>query len=135
MTRYLSLREILTLHERIAAGSGGAVGVRDLGLLESAIAQPRQSFDGADLHPSILDKAAALGFSLIANHPFVDGNKRVGHAAMEVFLMLNGYEVDASVDEQERVILAVASGRSTREEFTRWVAEHSIDVSGQSPES
>ena len=74
MTRYLSLREILTLHERIAAGSGGGVGVRDLGLLESAIAQPRQSFGGADLHPSIIDKAAALGFSLISNHPFVDGN-------------------------------------------------------------
>ncbi len=128
MTRYLSLREILTLHERIAAGSGGGVGVRDLGLLESAIAQPRQSFDGADLHPSIIDKAAALGFSLISNHPFVDGNKRVGHAALEVFLMLNGYELNASVDEQERVILAVAAGRLTREEFARWVADHVIEA-------
>ncbi|MBY0401376.1 type II toxin-antitoxin system death-on-curing family toxin [Myxococcota bacterium] len=134
MTRYLSLREILTLHERIAAGSGGGVGVRDLGLLESAIAQPRQSFDGADLHPSIIDKAAALGFSLISNHPFVDGNKRVGHAALEVFLMLNGYELNASVDKQERVILAVAAGRSTREEFRRWVADHVIEASGEALE-
>lgn len=72
MTRYLSLREILTLHERIAASSGGGIGVRDLGLLESAIAQPRQSFDGSDLYPSILDKAVALGFSLISNHPFIE---------------------------------------------------------------
>jgi death-on-curing protein len=131
VTRYLSLREILTLHERIAAGSGGGVGVRDLGLLESAIAQPRQSFDGADLHPSTIDKAAALGFSLISNHPFVDGNKRVGHAALEVFLILNGYELNASIDEQERVILAVAAGRLTREEFGRWVADHVIEAASE----
>lgn len=131
MTRYLSLREILTLHERIAAGSGGGVGVRDLGLLESAIAQPRQSFDGADLHPSIIAKAAALGFSLISNHPFVDGNKRVGHAALEVFLMLNGYELNVSLDSQERVILAVATGRLTREEFARWVADHVIEATSE----
>ncbi len=128
MTRYLSLREILTLHERIAASSGGGIGVRDLGLLESAIAQPRQSFDGADLYPSILDKAAALGFSLVSNHPFVDGNKRVGHAALEVFLMLNGYELEASVDEQERIILAVAAGDMSREEFSAWVNRHAVEM-------
>ena len=127
MTRYLSLREILTLHERIAASSGGGIGVRDLGLLESAIAQPRQSFDGADLYPSILDKASALGFSLVSNHPFVDGNKRVGHAALEVFLMLNGYELEASVDEQERIILAVAAGDMSREEFSAWVNRHAVE--------
>ena len=128
MTRTLSLREILTLHERIAASSGGGIGVRDLGLLESAIAQPRQSFDGADLYPSILDKAAALGFSLVSNHPFVDGNKRVGHAALEVFLMLNGYELEASVDEQERIILAVAAGDMSREEFSVWVERHAVEI-------
>lgn len=128
MTRTLSLREILILHERIASESGGGVGVRDLGLLESAVAQPRQSFDGADLYPSIVDKAAALGFSLIANHPFVDGNKRIGHAALEVFLMLNGYELDASVEEGERVILAVAAGDLTREEFTSWVCAHIVET-------
>lgn len=128
MTRYLSLREILTLHERIAASSRGGIGVRDLGLLESAIAQPRQSFDGSDLYPSILDKAVALGFSLISNHPFVDGNKRVGHAALEVFLMLNGYELEASVDEQERIILAVAAGDMSREEFSAWVNRHAVEM-------
>jgi len=128
VTRTLSLREILILHERIASESGGGVGVRDLGLLESAVAQPRQSFDGADLYPSIVDKAAALGFSLIANHPFVDGNKRIGHAALEVFLTLNGYELDASVEEGERVILAVAAGDLTREEFTSWVGAHIVET-------
>ncbi|MCR9095718.1 MAG: type II toxin-antitoxin system death-on-curing family toxin [bacterium] len=128
MTRYLSLREILTLHERIAAGSGGGIGVRDLGLLESAIAQPRQSFDGQDLYPSILDKAVALGFSLVSNHPFVDGNKRVGHAALEVFLVLNGHELEASVDEQERIILAVAAGEMSRDDFSAWAERHVVEM-------
>ena len=102
MTQYLSLHKLLALHERIAEQSGGGIGVRDLGLLESALAQPRQSFGGTDLYPSLIEKAAALGLSMIANHPFVDGNKRVGHAAMEVFLVLNGNEIDADVGEQER---------------------------------
>ena len=124
MTRYLSIHEVLALHERIAAQSGGGIGLRDLGLLESALAQPRQSFGGADLYPSLIEKAVALGFSLIANHPFVDGNKRVGHAAMEIFLVLNGQEIDANVDEQERVVLAVAAGEMTREQLTDWLREH-----------
>ena len=128
MIRYLSLREVLVLHERVAAVSGGGVGVRDLGLLESAVAQPRQTFGGADLYPSIVEKAVALGFSLISNHPFVDGHKRVGHAALEVFLLLNGFELDAPVDDQERIVLGVASGEMTREEFARWVDAHACDA-------
>lgn len=104
---YLTLGEVVALHQRLIESTGGATGVRDLGLLESALAQPRASFSGVDRHPTPADKAAALGFSLVANHPFVDGNKRVGHAAMEVFLVLNGYEIDASVDEQERLMLDV----------------------------
>ncbi|MEO7274425.1 MAG: type II toxin-antitoxin system death-on-curing family toxin [Vicinamibacterales bacterium] len=110
MMRFLTLGEVVELHQRLLAQSGGGSGLRDLGLLESALAQPRASFDGADLHPTVVDKAAALGFALIANHPFIDGNKRIGHAAMEVFLVLNGLEIEASVDDQERVILAAASG-------------------------
>ena len=124
MTRYLSLREILILHERIAAASGGGVGVRDLGLLESAVAQPRLNFDDVDLYPSIAEKAAALGFSLISNHPFIDGNKRVGHAAIEIFLILNGHELHANVDEQERLVLGVAAGEIGRERLTEWIKDH-----------
>ena len=124
MTRYLSIHELLVLHERIAEQSGGGIGVSDLGLLESALAQPRQSFGGTDLYPSLVEKAAALGFSLIANHPFVDGNKRIGHAAMEIFLVLNGYEIEADVDEQERIVLAVAAGEMTRAQLTHWLREH-----------
>ena len=124
MTRYLSLHELLTLHERIAEQSGGGIGVRDIGLLESALAQPRQTFGRTDLYPSLVENAAALGFSLIASHPFVDGNKRIGHAAMEVFLVLNGYEIDADIDEQERVVLTVAAGEMTRAQLTDWLRDH-----------
>nr|WP_230843851.1 type II toxin-antitoxin system death-on-curing family toxin [Gloeobacter morelensis] len=79
------------------------------------------TFAGQDLYPTMADKAA-LGFSLIQNHPFIDGNKRTGHAAMEVFLVLNGYEADATVDEQERIILQVASEQMSREQFSNWIA-------------
>ena len=97
------------------------MGIRDLGALESAIAQPRMTFAGEDLYPTIVDKASVLGFSIVMNHPFVDGNKRTGHAAMETFLILNGLEINADVDEQERVILSLASGELKREMFTNWL--------------
>ena len=79
------------------------------------------SFGGRDLYSGIVEKAAAMGFSLIANHPFVDGNKRIGHAATEIFLVLNRSEVTATVDEQEAVILSVAAGKMDREAFARWL--------------
>jgi death-on-curing protein len=104
--------------------SGGLVGIRDLGALESAIAQPYMTFDGIELYPSLIEKAAALGFSLIQNHPFTDGNKRTGHAALESFLTLNGYEINANVDEQVEVILSVASGKLSRQEFTVWLEKN-----------
>src|SRR5712691_11611952 len=115
--RYLTLGEVVTLHRAILEGSGGASGIRDLGALESALAQPRATFGGTDLHPLLHAKAAALGFSLTLNHPFVDGNKRVAHAAMEVFLTMNGYEIVASVDEQERLMLDLAAGHVGREQL------------------
>jgi death-on-curing protein len=119
--RFLTLIEVLELHRRIIEKSDGASGIRDVGLLESAIAQPRMTFGGEDLYPSLLEKAAALGFSIIMNHPFVDGNKRTGHAAVETFLVLNGMEINASVDEQERVVLAIASGELERKAFVEWL--------------
>jgi death-on-curing protein len=91
--RYLSIDEVFSLHSLLIAHSGGTSGLRDRGALESAVAQPEASFGGEELYPSLSEKAAALGHSLIQNHPFVDGNKRIGHGAMEVFLLLNGYEI------------------------------------------
>jgi len=127
--RHLTLGEVVELHGRLIITAGGAPGIRDLGLLESALAQSTATFAGADLHPTLVDKAAALAFSLVANHPFVDGNKRIGHAAMEVFLVLNGYEIEASVDEQERLMLDVASGSITREHLADWLRQHVVKTS------
>lgn len=124
--RYLTLSEALELHGQIISQSGGTTGILNLSGLESALAQPRMTFGGADIYPTIADKAAALGFSLVNNDPFVDGNKRIGHAAMEVFLVLNGFEIRAPVDEQEQVVLQVASGALERDRFTAWLKTHII---------
>ena len=89
--RYLTLAEVLDLHHRVIEMSGGGDGVRDLAGVESAVAQPQMTFAGDELYPTIESKATALCFSLVMNHPFVDGNKRIGHAAMETFLVMNGH--------------------------------------------
>jgi len=124
--RYLSLQEVISLHSLLIAQSGGSSGLRDHGALESAVAQPEASFGGQDLYPDLASKASALGHSLIQNHAFVDGNKRIGHAAMEVFLLLNGHEIDASVDEQEKVIIDIASGKVSRIELSEWISTHIV---------
>ena len=122
--RYLTLAEVVYLHEAIIDATGGARGLRDPGALASSLAQPRATFGGADLHASLIDKAAALGFSLVRAHAFVDGNKRVAHATMETFLLLNGVEIAAPIDEQERIMLALAAGTCSRDELLRWLQEH-----------
>jgi death-on-curing protein len=125
--RYLTLNEVLRLYQDIIQQSGGTPGIRDLDALESALAQPRQTFAGDDLYPSLVEKAATLGYLLIQNHPFVDGNKRLGHAAMEVFLILNGYEINAPVNEQENITLRVAAGKLSREAFAQWLQSHIVE--------
>jgi death-on-curing protein len=130
--RYLTLDEVLELHRLALEQTGGMPGLRDLGMLESAVAQPYMAYGGEELYPTLFDKASALGYSLIKNHPFVDGNKRVGHAAMETFLVLNGHEIRAGVEEQERVILGVAAGAVGREEFTGWIRDHLVERSERS---
>lgn len=122
--RYLRLHEVLELYRRIIEQSGGSIGIQNLNALESALAQPRMTFGGKDLYPSVVEKAAVLAFSLLQNHPFLDGNKRVGHAAMETFLLLNHFEIAAPPDEQEKVILQVAAGELGRVGFTAWLGSH-----------
>jgi death-on-curing protein len=82
------------------------------------------TFDGRELYPTLIEQAAAIGFSLVRNHAFVDGNKRIGHAAIETFLLLNGLELVATVDEQEKVVLGLAEGRLKRDAFTEWLRSH-----------
>lgn len=122
----LTLEQVLELHQRIIEQSGGGIGIRDKGILESALAQPEMSYGGQDLYPSLIEKISALGFSLINNHPFVDGNKRIGHAAVEVTLLMNGYEIQADVDTQEAVILAVAASEMNRKSFLEWLLKHVV---------
>ena len=124
--RYLTLFEVILLHQQIIDASGGAHGIHDLNGLDSAVAQPQMTFGGADLYPTIGEKAAALGFSLVMNHAFNDGNKRIGQAAMELFLFLNGFEINAPVDEQERVVMNVAASQTSKSEFTDWVVHHLV---------
>lgn len=120
--RYLTLSEVLELHRRVIEQSGGADGVRDLPGVESAVVQPQMTFGSNELYPTLTDKAAALCFSLVMNHPFVDGNKRIGHAAMETFLILNGNKLVADVDDAESLFLKLAAGDVEREELVAWIA-------------
>lgn len=122
--RYVTLAEVVELHRRLLQATGGAAGIRDLGALEAAVAQPKATFDGIDSYPTVIEKAAVLCFSLVQGHPFVDGNKRVGHAAMETFLVLNGTEIDAPLDDQERLMLDLAAGRVERNQLIDWLRQH-----------
>ena len=121
---YLTTDEVIRLQDMVIQQSGGMLGILDHGKIDSAVAQPQATFGGQDLYPTLADKAAALGFSLACNHGFVDGNKRIGHAAMETFLVLNGHQLNVGVDEQEDVFLRLAAGALSRDNFTEWVRQH-----------
>jgi death-on-curing protein len=121
---YPDVEEVVRLHEMVIAQSGGLPGIKNRGLTESAVAQPRMTFGSEELYPTVIEKAAALGFSPACNHGFEDGNKRIGHAAMETFLVLNGFEITATVDEQEATFLRLAAGQMPRDDFTEWVRRH-----------
>ena len=121
MTELPELEDVFRLHAGLIARSGGSTGLRDRSTVESALAQPDMAFGGRELYPSLAEKASALCFSLVRNHPFVDGNKRIGHAAMILLLKLNGHNLSATADEGEAKMLALASGSLTRDELTAWV--------------
>jgi death-on-curing protein len=125
---YLTTAEIVQLHDWVIQQSGGSPGVRDINLIDSAVYQPQATFAGQELHATLADKAAALGFSLAKNHGFIDGNKRIAHAAMETFLVRNGFEIHASVDEQEAVFVQVAAGNLSHADFTNWLSAHVAPV-------
>jgi death-on-curing protein len=130
--RLLSLGEVIALHRRILDESGGKPGVRDLGAIASAVAQPRVSVGGQDAYPTLTEKAAALGYSLVRSHGFVDGNKRIAHAAMEVFLVLNGVEITAAIDDQEKFMLSLAAGEVLREDLSLWLETNTASVGRES---
>ncbi len=126
--RYLELDELLHLHAKLIAQSGGASGVLDLGKIESCIAQPKQGFGGRELYPSLFEKAAALGYSLACNHGFRDGNKRIAQAALELVLLYNGFELEVGIDEQEQIFLELAAGKLSRQQLTDWVRVRAVSL-------
>jgi death-on-curing protein len=124
---FLSVDVILKIHRRVIEEFGGDPGLRDRGLLESAVAMPQSTFGGVDLHVRLPEKAAAYHFHLCANHPFIDGNKRVAVAAAEVFLLINGPELSASDNDVEELTLGLAAGRLSKDQviefFVKFVTE------------
>ena len=120
----LSKHQILLIHDQLIAETGGSSGLRDEGMLDSALNSPFQTFGGEDVYPSLQQKAARLCFGLVKNHPFVDGNKRIGAHAMLVFLALNGIELQHSQSELSDVILQLAAGEIEATDLLRWILEH-----------
>lgn len=121
----LSQSQIIKMHSLIIKQIGGSDGIKDERLLDSALNSPFQSFGGEDLYKTIQAKAARLGFSLISNHPFVDGNKRLGILAMMVFLEMNGIEVSCTDKELIELGLGLASGSISDIDLVNWIIEHS----------
>ena len=121
-----SKEKVLLLHQVMAESTGGDVGVRDEALLESAIENIYATFDGIELYPSKEEKAARLGYSLISNHAFVYGNKRIGIYIMLSFLELNGIKIEATNDEVVKLGLSVADGSAQYEDILNWVNEHRV---------
>ena len=122
--KVLSKRQILMLHSMLVAQSGGMDGLRDEGLLESAVNTPLQTFGGQELYPTVLEKAARLGYGLIHNHPFLDGNKRIGTHAMLVFLDINNITLSYEDDDLISAILRAASGDMDDSELLEWLKAH-----------
>lgn len=120
----LSKEQVLSMHRALIEVSGGSYEIRDEGLLDSALNAPFQTFSGTELYPTILEKASRLGYGLIKNHPFVDGNKRIGTHTMLVFLMLNGIEISYEDEELIKLVLGVASGEYSDKQFLMWLQEH-----------
>ncbi len=121
-----SKEKVLLLHQLIAEETGGDVGIRDTGLLESAFENVYATFDGEELYKTKEEKGARLGYSLISNHAFVDGNKRIGVYVMLTFLETNGIEISCTNDEVVKIGLGVASGKISYEQLLKWVKEHKV---------
>ena len=120
----LTKQQVILLHKDVISQSGGSPEIRDEGLLEQALNAPFQTFSGMELYPTIVDKAARLGYSLIKNHAFVDGNKRIGAHAMLVFLALNDIEVEYEDAEFIQLVLDVAAGEISAEQLLAWLQAH-----------
>lgn len=117
------LDEVLAIHRLLIEEFGGSLGVRDQGLLEAALSRPMQTFDGNELYPTLEEKAAAILESIVVNHPFIDGNKRVGYVLMRMVLLDTGLDIDASQEEKYQLVIEVAKGKLNFSDITKWINE------------
>ena len=123
----LTTEEVVIMHEKLVAATGGSPGLRDIGLLESAVLGCTQTFGGEDLYPTIVEKAARMAYSLCKNHPFVDGNKRVAVTALLVILRMNNIDVQFTQQELIALGLGVADGSIKYEEIIDWINVHIVN--------
>ena len=121
----LTKAQVIKMHRLLIQETGGSEGIRDEGLLDSALNAPFQTFDGEDVYKTVQAKAAKLGFFLINNHPFIDGNKRIGTLVMLVFLEINGIEIKCTDDELFNLGLGLADGTVNNKDLLGWIIEHS----------
>ncbi|KAF0107902.1 MAG: death on curing protein [Chloroflexi bacterium] len=123
---YLTPEQVLFIHSRLVTETGGSHGLRDLGLLESAVARPQATFDGKELYPDLFTKTAVLMDSLINNHPFLDGNKRIGITAAGLFLLINGWKLTAPQEDLETITLQVASEGMEITALASWLRKNTV---------
>lgn len=129
----ISKEQVLILHSHLISETGGSDGIRDEGLLESAIAAPFQAFGDSEAFPSILQKAARLGYGIIKNHAFIDGNKRIGVHCMLVFLALNGIELEYTQNELSDVVIGTAASGVSFEDLLQWITDRKLQKVGDAP--
>ncbi len=129
--RYLSLEHVLSIHDLMIREFGGSHGLRDSGLLESSIGQPRQSFGGIDLYPTLFEKAAMYAYSISENQPFIDGNKRTAASVAAIFLELNGFEIDCPEGQIYGLMMDLANKRISRKKLSKWFKDNSKKISNR----
>jgi death-on-curing protein len=119
---------VLTIHTDLLQRYGGEFGIRDVGLLDSTLAQPQMDFGGRYVHKTLFDKAAAYGFHVCKNHPFIDGNKRIAFVLMDIFLQKNGWEITAPEEEAYTMMMDLASGKMSKVQLSSWLKVNSVKI-------
>lgn len=122
--KYLTAEQVLFIHSRLIDETGGSHGIRDLGILQSAISRPMVTFKGKALYPDVFQKAAAIMESLIKNHPFIDGNKRTAISSAGIFLRINGDSLETSQEELEDFTLSMATGKASFNDAVKWFKQY-----------
>ena len=126
----ISVNDVDEIHKLLIDSFGGSHGIRDSSALQSALSRPFQTFEGKELYPTVIAKAAALFESLLFNHPFIDGNKRTGYVVTRLFLINNGFDIKATEDEKFQFVMEIASAKISFDQIAEWLGKHLIGTRG-----